>query len=426
MEREPHPPEGGEHHHEPTETPAEPIFEQLSDEQRIQRGIADAINEERVIDDATARRIAEQLHGGHESLLATLAASGALPDGLERELLEAVQDLPPETDSWIEALLDYAEARSEDRSPREGWAEVTGDDPAAVIEAARAAASRERRADRETLERYVELGLDPGDAEALIEFERLSPEERAAWAGTGGESPGDESGATTSSPQEQTREEEVIRPGEGDRDRFDWFGEAGAQPSEVAQTSHTDETPGSPERGERPRPRVYVADLAAYTYGRLHGVWLDATRDVEELWADIRAMLAASPSPGAEEVAIHDHENFVGYPLGEHEDLTFVVRLARGIAEHGQAFAAYADWNRQGDPELEGFSEAHEGIYLTREAWAEEVANELFEWPRYREAIPEPLRGHVTLDLTSLALELEQYRHVVEGDEGVYVFNPDV
>ena len=138
-------------------------------------------------------------------------------------------------------------------------------------------------------------------------------------------------------------------------------------------------------------------------------------------------MLARSPvSEDAEEIAIHDHEGFVGYPLGEYERLDFVVRLAKGIAEHGQAFAAYADWNRQGDPELEHFGEHFEGTYPTREAWAEEVANELFEWPRYREAIPEPLRGHVTLDLTSLALELEQYRHVVEGDEGVYVFNPDV
>ena len=76
MERDPHPPEGGDQPHE-TETPAEPIFEQLSDEQRIQRGIADALNEERTIDDATARRIAEQLHGEHESLLSTLAASGS-------------------------------------------------------------------------------------------------------------------------------------------------------------------------------------------------------------------------------------------------------------------------------------------------------------------------------------------------------------
>ncbi len=114
MEREPHPPEGGEQrneqHQEPAETPAAPIFEQLSDEQHIQRGVADALNEGRSIDDETARRIAEQLHGGRDSKLYALASSGGLPDGLERELLESVQDLPPETDSWIEALLDYAEA----------------------------------------------------------------------------------------------------------------------------------------------------------------------------------------------------------------------------------------------------------------------------------------------------------------------------
>ena len=101
-------------------------------------------------------------------------------------------------------------------------------------------------------------------------------------------------------------------------------------------------------------------------------------------------MLAASPVPGAEELSIHDHEDFTGYPLGEHESLTFVSRLARGIVEHGQAFAAYADCNRQGDPELERFCEAHEGTFPTREAWADEVANEVFEWPRQHDAIIEP------------------------------------
>lgn len=45
MEHRSHSPEGGEHHHETHEAQPEPIFEQLSDEQRIQRGIADALNE---------------------------------------------------------------------------------------------------------------------------------------------------------------------------------------------------------------------------------------------------------------------------------------------------------------------------------------------------------------------------------------------
>jgi len=96
------------------------------------------------------------------------------------------------------------------------------------------------------------------------------------------------------------------------------------------------------------------------------------------------------------QVGQDDHSrDLVGdHPLGEHERLDFVSRLAKGIAEHGQAFAAYADWNRQADPELARFGEHFEGTHPTREAWAEEVATEIFEWPRHLEVIPEPLRNH--------------------------------
>lgn len=102
---------------------------------------------------------------------------------MERELLKSVQDVPPARDGWIDALLDYADARGEDRGPREDWAALTAEDPEQAIEAARSAASRERCADRARLERYVELGLDPGDAETLIEFQHMSRQQRAEWAG---------------------------------------------------------------------------------------------------------------------------------------------------------------------------------------------------------------------------------------------------
>ncbi|HCN93064.1 MAG TPA: antirestriction protein ArdA, partial [Hyphomonas sp.] len=52
------------------------------------------------------------------------------------------------------------------------------------------------------------------------------------------------------------------------------------------------------------RPRIYVACLAAYNNGRLHGRWIDAT-DPHEVWQHVRGMLAASPEPDAEEWAIH-------------------------------------------------------------------------------------------------------------------------
>lgn len=380
MEQGPHHPEGGEHRHETHEIQPE----LHGDEQRIERAIAEALNDERAIDDGTAQRIAALLHTGQDSALYALASSGALPDRLEAELLESVQDLPPERDSWIDALLAYAEGRGENRGPKEGWADAIGDDAQAAIEAARAAASRERRADRARLEHYVELGLDPGDAEAVIEFQHMWRQQRAA--------------ETT--------------PGT-------------AQPDEAAQLSEAAEGSTGPERQERPQPRIYVRCLAAYNNGILHGQWIDANQDVEALRDAVETMLTASPVPDAEEYAIHDHEGFTGYPLGEYEHLAFVSRLAQGITEHGQAFAAYAEWSRQDDPDLERFSEAYEGTYPTREAWAEEVVDEIFEWPRYREALPEILRPHVQLDLTDLALTLEQHRHVVEGSDGVYVFNPD-
>jgi len=52
--------------------------------------------------------------------------------------------------------------------------------------------------------------------------------------------------------------------------------------------------------------RIYVASLSDYNAGRLHGAWIDATQDADEIEAEVQEMLAASPEPIAEEWAIHD------------------------------------------------------------------------------------------------------------------------
>ncbi|MEP0315093.1 MAG: antirestriction protein ArdA, partial [Hyphomonas sp.] len=53
-----------------------------------------------------------------------------------------------------------------------------------------------------------------------------------------------------------------------------------------------------------PRPRIYVACLAAYNNGCLHGRWIAVTTP-DEIMSEVRAMLADSPLPDAEEWAIH-------------------------------------------------------------------------------------------------------------------------
>jgi len=83
-------------------------------------------------------------------------------------------------------------------------------------------------------------------------------------------------------------------------------------------------------------PRIYVACLAAYNGGRLHGRWISARAGEDHIWEETRAMLAASPEPDAEEWAIHDYENFEGANLSEYASFESVCALAEFIAERGR------------------------------------------------------------------------------------------
>lgn len=83
------------------------------------------------------------------------------------------------------------------------------------------------------------------------------------------------------------------------------------------------------------RPRIYVACLAAYNNGFLHGQWIAATTP-NEIMAQVRSMLARSPEPNAEEWAIHDYEGFEGCHLSEYASFESVCELAAFIEEHGE------------------------------------------------------------------------------------------
>ena len=56
--------------------------------------------------------------------------------------------------------------------------------------------------------------------------------------------------------------------------------------------------------------QIYVACLAAYNSGVLHGEWITPAKDVEELQAQINKVIKSTPAPDAEEWAIHDYNDF--------------------------------------------------------------------------------------------------------------------
>ncbi len=114
-----HQPPGGEH-----KLTLVPPPEESRDEQAIQLGIEAARAEDREVDDAVARCIAAQLHGGQGSALYSLASTGSLEDDLmETELCELYQSRNPRILEWASVLGTYALHR-EHRGPVDGWAKL--------------------------------------------------------------------------------------------------------------------------------------------------------------------------------------------------------------------------------------------------------------------------------------------------------------
>lgn len=83
------------------------------------------------------------------------------------------------------------------------------------------------------------------------------------------------------------------------------------------------------------RARVYVACLVAYNNGYLHGAWIDADQDADQMRGEIVAMLARSPVADAEEYAIHGYEGVEGVSISEYACIDSMARMAAFIAEHG-------------------------------------------------------------------------------------------
>jgi antirestriction protein len=169
-------------------------------------------------------------------------------------------------------------------------------------------------------------------------------------------------------------------------------------------------------------PRIYVACLAAYNNGILHGEWIDAGQSADELHEAVQKMLAASPMPGAEEWAIHDFEGFAPLRLSEWESFERVAAIAAGIAEHGAAFTAWLSYDESRDPvDTAAFEDAYRGEWESLRAYAEDYA----ESTGMYDAAERVGSSYVVVDIDMLTCDLDIELHsVATGDGTVYVFEP--
>ncbi|MBV9661115.1 MAG: antirestriction protein ArdA [Acidimicrobiales bacterium] len=201
------------------------------------------------------------------------------------------------------------------------------------------------------------------------------------------------------------------------------------QQQKQTQEDHRDAAVNGPDAEQRERqeaitPRIYVASLADYNAGRLHGAWIDAAQDPDELHGQISSMLDDSPEPYAEEWAIHDFEGFNGLHLGEWENLEHVSRVANGIVEHGVAFAHWATLV-ESDEDLEHFEDAYLGRWDSLTEFAENIFSDLGLDQEIDAHVPEYLQPYVKLDAEGYGRDMALSGEIaaIEAEEGgVYVF----
>ena len=164
-------------------------------------------------------------------------------------------------------------------------------------------------------------------------------------------------------------------------------------------------------------PRIYVACLAAYNNGWLHGAWIDVGDDVDAVWAQIAAMLKTSPVAGAEEHAIHDYEGFGGVEIAEYASIARVVEIAAFLHARGNLGALVLD-HLEGDIEAAAtaMDEQYRGVFERLADCFQALTEETVE-------IPEPLALYIDYEAMARDAQLNGEVFTVEtAHDEVHVF----
>ena len=165
-------------------------------------------------------------------------------------------------------------------------------------------------------------------------------------------------------------------------------------------------------------PSIYVACLAAYNNGYLHGCWIDANQDVDAIYAEIKKMLANSPIIDAEEWAIHDYEDFGGANIHEYSSIETVSPLAQFVAEHGDLGGdLLAHYGGDLDDAKKALEDHYHGKWDSEKEYATDLFDELYLYD-----VPRNIRFYIDYETFTRDLFINDYFSIHTGDK-VHVFN---
>ena len=166
---------------------------------------------------------------------------------------------------------------------------------------------------------------------------------------------------------------------------------------------------------------IYVACLASYNAGTLHGCWVDLTdvTDADEISEAIQWMLQQSPATLAEEYAVHDSCGLPHFLRStEWPDLSQLALYAETLADVGDSDAEPYRMACDDVSEViseDAFRETYEGHYDSGEDYAqqfhEDCGTDLG-----------PLADYIDWDSYWRDLTCDGFREEPAKDGGVHIF----
>ncbi len=165
-------------------------------------------------------------------------------------------------------------------------------------------------------------------------------------------------------------------------------------------------------------PKVYIACLAAYNNGCLHGEWIDLS-DEENLQKRISIILNKSPIDDAEEWAVHDHE-YCG-KLSEYPGMDALNRISEAYQEcsdediNWEVFVEFCSHiSKDISPDIvETYKECHQGQSTSILAWC----TDHLESTGLLDQVPKELVGYVDTEAYARDYEINYLFDITHGDE---------
>ncbi|WP_433207485.1 antirestriction protein ArdA [Nocardia sp. CA-107356] len=180
------------------------------------------------------------------------------------------------------------------------------------------------------------------------------------------------------------------------------------------------DTEASREQQQWPNPRIYVTKGLPLRAELTEGTWLDMARDPEAIYAEMYAVLGPEETEtyDADRLYIWDYRGFGSFTITTGaiglegvDSIGLLAQVARGIAEHGPAYAVWAEAHED-DPHLfDHFATAYQGHHDNIAAYVRQIFKPLGIEELLARAASEGLQNYVGLDYDGIGREM-----VAEGD----------